>query len=62
MHFTIVLLVVVILGTSDVKGRYKSCEYEYLQKCDEGLVADFQAHPNDPDIEIYCDAFQVRTK
>ncbi len=61
MSFTIVLIVV-ILGTSDAKGRYKSCEYEYLQKCDESFVADFQAHLDDPDMEIYCDTFQVRTK
>ncbi len=59
MSFTVLLLVVVILGTSDVKG-YESCEYEYLHKCDEGFVAGFQAHPNDPDMGIYCDVFQVR--
>lgn len=61
MSLTIVLLVVVILGTTDVKG-YKPCENEHLQKCDEGFVAGFEAHPNDPDIGIYCDAFQVRSK
>ncbi|KAL9966692.1 hypothetical protein ACROYT_G024804 [Oculina patagonica] len=57
MSFTVLLLVVVILGTSDVKG-YESCEYEHLHKCDEGFVSGFQAHPNDPDMGIYCDVFQ----
>ena len=60
MSFRIVLIVAVILVTSKVKG-YKSCEYEQLHKCDEGFVAEFEAHPNDPNMGVYCDVFQVRT-
>ncbi|XP_078377594.1 uncharacterized protein LOC144660735 isoform X2 [Oculina patagonica] len=57
MSFRIVLLIAVILASSNVKG-YESCEYENLHKCDEGFVAGFQAHPNDPDMGIYCNVFQ----
>ena len=58
MPFRIVLLVAVMLGPLNVKS-YKLCEYAHLIKCNEVFVAGFRVHPNDPDIRVYCDAYQV---
>ncbi|KAL9966669.1 hypothetical protein ACROYT_G024781 [Oculina patagonica] len=51
-------LLKVVLETSNVKS-YEPCEYEHLHKCDGGFVAGFKAHPNDPDMGIYCNVFQI---
>lgn len=59
MSLRIVLLVAVMFGTPNVRC-YKSCEYEHVMKCDKDFVAGFESRPNDPDVRVYCDAYQVR--
>ena len=58
MSIKILLLVAAVLGTS-IGTHYLPCEYEYLHKCDLGFVVGFGNHPNDPNMTLYCDVFQV---
>ncbi|XP_078377591.1 uncharacterized protein LOC144660733 isoform X2 [Oculina patagonica] len=57
MYLRIVLLVAVMLQTSNVKG-FKPCEYAHVMKCDMEFVAGFRTRPNDPDARVYCDVYQ----
>lgn len=38
---------------------YLFCEYEHIHQCDVGFVAGFDAYPNNPNMNVYCDVFQV---
>ena len=58
MSLRILFLVAAVLRTSS-GTRYLPCEYEYLHKCDLGFVVGFGNHPNDPNMTLYCDVFQV---
>ena len=60
MSFRLLLLAAVAFVTSNGKCDH-FCEYKQLHKCDEEFVAGFEAHPNDPDMEVYCNVFQVCT-
>ena len=62
MSFRILLLVAAILRTSngtEIGMRYQPCEYEHLHECTQGFVAGLDAHPEDPNMGVYCDVFQV---
>ena len=58
MSFRVLLLVAVIFGAPNVKG-YEPREYAHLIKCNEVFVAGFKTHRNDPDVQVYCNAYQV---
>ena len=47
-----------LLRTSTGK-RYLPWEYEYLHKCSLDFAVVFGNHPNDPNMTVYCAAFQV---
>ena len=58
MPLGILLLVATILETSNGMP-YLSCEYEHIRNCNLGFVASFEDHPNNPNMSLYCDVFQV---
>lgn len=62
MSSRILLLVAAILRTSieiEIGVRYQPCEYEHPHECDQGFVAGFDAHHEDPNMGVYCGVFQV---
>ncbi|KAL9966688.1 hypothetical protein ACROYT_G024800 [Oculina patagonica] len=41
---------------------YELCEYARVRKCNEDFVTFVKSHPNDPVVEIYCNAYEQVAK
>ena len=39
-----------------------TCEYVHIRNCNLGFVASFEDHPNNPNLSLYCDVFEVQNK